>query len=700
MNDLGLAVCCSALQITLIGIVALGLIGAAKQSPGAAAGVAALGLSLSGLLAVLAVCPLGDCWIWGAAATGADTAISRSAARAPTPETDDLATSVAPAGRSSPAWSPGGLLRSWRGANTALASSASGGRWPACVAALMLAGVAVGLLRLVVGLLGIDACRRQSRPTSDERVLGLVGQMERDMGLSHRVEVRECPALGSPATVGWRQPVILLPMDWRGWSEAELCAVLAHELAHVRRWDFALWVAARIMVALNFHHPVCHWLAGTLRLEQELAADALAARYAGGRSAYLRALARMGLRQAGRPSGWPGPAFLSRPGTLMRRITMLRARERPEKRASIVLGLLAAVVLIATAVAASALRAPVVRAEEDNRPVAAPVVARPGSVEVPPFDLSYLAPDAVGAMGFRPAVFFAQPGMAAMAKLANAEIARGLKELGVKGELGLRVEDVEQITGSMQLKTDTSRKEGQTMMLEALGLIRTVKEFDWHGCLTRLFPGAIEIQHAGQRYYKVPKGVMAPLAVRFGTLELCYIIPDARTTVFDTEPHIRRLLEKGKTPRSALAWAVDWERIDRGLLAVAISGRDKRWLHDRRKPEESVAPEFLVMCEHADSLAYGVRSTDHLTAEAFFRSSNDESAAAVEKALRDLLAGERHKVDAPSSTQAQKTSERVRADLVRNSKVERTGLLVRWHVALEGSFADTINAVAGGGMLP
>ncbi len=108
------------------------------------------------------------------------------------------------------------------------------------------------------------------------------------MGCRRGVDLRECPGVVSPAVVGWLRPVVLLPADWRGWGEPERRAVLAHELAHVRRFDYPLGLLARLGVALHFYHPLVYWLADRLRLQQELAADALAAPLVGGREPYLR----------------------------------------------------------------------------------------------------------------------------------------------------------------------------------------------------------------------------------------------------------------------------------------------------------------------------------------------------------------------------------------------------------------------------
>src|SRR6202043_4138069 len=122
-------------------------------------------------------------------------------------------------------------------------------------------------------------------------------------------------------------PLVLLPPEWREWSESERQVVLAHEVAHVVRGDFAGWFVAQLSVALYFYNPLVHWLARRLRLEQELAADACGAVAAGGSGAYLTTLAGMALRQDNRKTNWGARPFLPARGTLLRRIEMLRDRK-------------------------------------------------------------------------------------------------------------------------------------------------------------------------------------------------------------------------------------------------------------------------------------------------------------------------------------------------------------------------------------
>ena len=166
-------------------------------------------------------------------------------------------------------------------------------------------GVVFGLVRVIGGLWAVRLFVRTSRPLKTPELLEQIDLLRAEMGCTPAVEIRECPHLATAATVGWRRPVILLSETWRTWSEVQLRSVLAHEIAHITRGDFLAGVAAQLGVVLHFYHPLVHWLAIRLRLEQELAADALAAQVVGGSRAYLNAIGELALRQTNEPGAAP-----------------------------------------------------------------------------------------------------------------------------------------------------------------------------------------------------------------------------------------------------------------------------------------------------------------------------------------------------------------------------------------------------------
>ncbi len=201
--------------------------------------------------------------------------------------------------------------------------ASSGWRWPAWLAVALLAGGLLALLRLLVAIWAASMLCRRAAPLNDLPVQRLLAELLASFNVSRSIELRQIPLRCSPATVGWWRPVIILPSDWQTWSDDERRAVLAHEIAHIARHDFAIGLLAQLAVALHFYNPLVHWLARHLRLEQEMAADVWGAQLAGGRQRYLATLAEMALHTDDAPLAWAAQPFLPTRGTLMRRIEML-----------------------------------------------------------------------------------------------------------------------------------------------------------------------------------------------------------------------------------------------------------------------------------------------------------------------------------------------------------------------------------------
>ena len=95
-----------------------------------------------------------------------------------------------------------------------------------------------------------------------------------------------------PSVVGWLRPVILLPASaLTGLSPAHLDAIIAHELAHVRRHDFAVNLLQTAAEILLFYHPACWWISRRIRAEREHCCDDIAVSLCGDRLLYATALA-------------------------------------------------------------------------------------------------------------------------------------------------------------------------------------------------------------------------------------------------------------------------------------------------------------------------------------------------------------------------------------------------------------------------
>jgi hypothetical protein len=97
-----------------------------------------------------------------------------------------------------------------------------------------------------------------------------------------------------PSTLGWLRPVILLPSAvLLGITPQQLEALIAHELAHVRRCDYFVNILQMVVETFLFYHPAVWWISSRVRYERELCCDDLAVRLSGDAVTYARALAQI-----------------------------------------------------------------------------------------------------------------------------------------------------------------------------------------------------------------------------------------------------------------------------------------------------------------------------------------------------------------------------------------------------------------------
>jgi hypothetical protein len=102
-----------------------------------------------------------------------------------------------------------------------------------------------------------------------------------DFRLRRGVALRLVDNLESPVSAGWLRPMVLLPVSLLTRMPVDLIeALLAHELAHVRRHDYLVNLLQSAIEALLFYHPVVWWLSHRIRVEREQIADQLAAELA------------------------------------------------------------------------------------------------------------------------------------------------------------------------------------------------------------------------------------------------------------------------------------------------------------------------------------------------------------------------------------------------------------------------------------
>jgi beta-lactamase regulating signal transducer with metallopeptidase domain len=157
-----------------------------------------------------------------------------------------------------------------------------------------LCGVALLSLRLAGAFLLLEYKRSRQFNLPSPNILAVAHELQRQLGLSRVIRYLECGWLQAPAVIGWIRPIVLLPVRaLTGLSETQLRAVIAHELAHIRRLDAFVNLLQILVETLLFYHPAIWWLNRRIRAERELACDEIAVRLTGDRIAYAKALTLM-----------------------------------------------------------------------------------------------------------------------------------------------------------------------------------------------------------------------------------------------------------------------------------------------------------------------------------------------------------------------------------------------------------------------
>jgi beta-lactamase regulating signal transducer with metallopeptidase domain len=563
---------------------------------------------------------------------------------------------------------------------------------------VFLTGTTLGLARLVLGLWAVRRLVRRSRLLTDGPLTELAERLCAELGVGRSVPLYECDELTSPATVGWLRPRVLLPADWPSWDEQERRAVLAHELAHVRRRDYLSCLLARVSLALHFYHPLLYWLVNRLHLHQELAADALGARCAGGPQPYLRVLARLTLRQHDRPAAGPALAFLSSPGTLLRRIVMLRTRDglfsvSPPHRSRAV----GWVLLTLAALAMSALRGSAQK-QEGPTPRSPEIVGeRTESVqdtdeaELPPFDLSYLDADAQGFFACRPAALLARPELKTHREQVNQALHAGFAQLSAEGgKIELSIEDIEQLSFSFRILPGPKAKpedEDRHMVVSKRMLVRTVRPHDWKKTLTALVPGLQEKQIEGRTCYAVPRFALPILGV-----EICFHIPDNRTLLMDTEEEFRVLFRGKDRKAPAPAWARHWKQVEGCTVAVAVA--DVRTLMANRKPDPPDEFPVVQLLQVSKAIVMGAEINEGLRCHFLVEAATEAEAENIVRETRRQMEKGADAARQPANGSAQAL--RVLADVCAGYEVKRDGTTVRWHGGSNVSAVDLLEVVLSG----
>jgi type II secretory pathway pseudopilin PulG len=360
---------------------------------------------------------------------------------------------------------------------------------------------------------------------------------------------------------------------------------------------------------VHFYHPLVHWLAGRLRLEQELAADSVAARIAGGQVRYVRVLAKLALEHQDRFVGWPARAFLPTRQTFLRRLEMLRDVQLTPPGRTPVGKWAAMVAIMAASVALVGLKPP------PNRAMAQDTAAKPGaqsSTSRIEYDLRYFSDEGGMLIAARPAELLASNSMSEIAKL---KLTRELPAMSKMTEsLGVEIQDIQQMLVAFE------SLERMPPMPTSF-CVRTLKPI---GKLSDIVPGGRSFTLAGAETLEVPP--------QGGT---CLWKPDDRTLVFGSKRNVERWIQGRQVDRK-LTESEMWNKLkDRPLLVMS----EGKVLRDLRLPilrPNSPSPMlfssiFSPVLDEAEALGLAASMDKEWSLVAVAKSKDTKGAATIQE---------------------------------------------------------------------
>lgn len=201
--------------------------------------------------------------------------------------------------------------------------------WQFAVSLAWTIGVILSLFRFLLGWRRLHRLHRSANPVTDPECLRLLAETSDRLGIRIRVRLSSSSQISSPCLSGFLWPAILLPAGLLGGIPAShLQSILAHELAHFRRWDYAVNLLQSLIEALLFYHPAARWISRQIRIEREHACDDLAVSLLGNnRRRYACALGWLEAFRSDGGSCEPALGMVRDPRDTLSRIERLTNRE-------------------------------------------------------------------------------------------------------------------------------------------------------------------------------------------------------------------------------------------------------------------------------------------------------------------------------------------------------------------------------------
>jgi len=202
--------------------------------------------------------------------------------------------------------------------------------WLPWIVAVWAIGVCLLSLRFLLSWSSVLSLRRSGEVVADSALLSRFDAIAKRLRISRPVQILVSTQAKVPMVIGCLKPVVLLPAGLlSGLDARQLEAIIAHELAHIRRHDYLINLVQNLVETVFFFHPAVWWTSVQVRRDRENCCDDVAAELSGGALQYGRALAALEALLGSGSSHAFGPA--ANGGNLLSRIRRLAGTQEPQR---------------------------------------------------------------------------------------------------------------------------------------------------------------------------------------------------------------------------------------------------------------------------------------------------------------------------------------------------------------------------------
>ncbi|MHB8905840.1 MAG: M56 family metallopeptidase [Melioribacteraceae bacterium] len=188
-------------------------------------------------------------------------------------------------------------------------------------------GFLVFSFRFVGGVLYVQRLRHNGINPVDDSWFYKLKELSGKFGLKKLVSLSESTKVKAPITIGYLKPLILLPIGMiSGLPQEQVEAIIIHELAHIKRYDFLINLFQTFIETIFFYHPAVWWISSTIKNERENCCDDLTLKLCGGSLIYFKAL--YNLQQICSDENKIALAAIGKKNQLFRRINRMNSNNK------------------------------------------------------------------------------------------------------------------------------------------------------------------------------------------------------------------------------------------------------------------------------------------------------------------------------------------------------------------------------------